>query len=310
MKVSIIIPVYNRANVVKRTLQSVLAQTHRPLEVILVDNGSNDGSDVILNQFKIDNDKPDFHVIVSAENKRGACAARNHGFSLATGEWVMFFDSDDTMGKRLVEKYVDTFEKTPCDMIITKGTYIASDGSKRSLPFFKEDLFANHILHGIIATQRFAVKREFFARTDGWNINLPAWNDWELGLRLLIERPAMGFLNTNAVTVYAQGEASITGNGFASRHPYWLQVITIMQDTIRCSSLRNKERYLRLLEYRKVVLAAQYHREGYPELAQHTYNSAMATLGKKWNLRLIIPLLYNRIKNGKRGSARLARKLI
>ena len=122
-KVSIIIPVYNRASIVPRTLKTVLEQTHRPLQVVLVDNNSTDDSLVVLNQFKIDNNAPDFEVVVTQERQQTASAARNRGMKLATGDYLMFFDSDDLMDRRLVQKYVDAFESAPqrADIIITRN---------------------------------------------------------------------------------------------------------------------------------------------------------------------------------------------
>ena len=111
IEVSIVIPVYNRAAVVPVTLQSILAQTYRPLQVVLVDNYSTDNTLNVLQQFKEDHEREDLKVVVTREEHRTAGAARNHGFEHATGEWVMFFDSDDIMEQDLVSSYVSLIEK-------------------------------------------------------------------------------------------------------------------------------------------------------------------------------------------------------
>ena len=197
MEVSIIIPVYNRAHIVGATLDSVVAQTHRPLQVVLVDNYSTDDTLQVLETFK--KEHPSLDVVVTREEHRTAGAARNHGFELATGEWVLFFDSDDIMEPELVESYVKNIENATAkgnqpDLVCSRSTLVFPDGSQREAPFHKSDLFANHILHGQLATQRYAVRREFFASTDGWNINLPSWNDWELGMRLLLANPKVAYM--------------------------------------------------------------------------------------------------------------------
>ncbi len=325
MEVSVIIPVYNRAAVVGATLDSVLAQTHRPLQVVLVDNYSTDDTLHTLEQFKLDHESEDFKVVVTREEHHTAGAARNRGFEHATGEWILFFDSDDQMAEGLVASYVRVIEKArekgkPLDLISVRSTLVFPDGSSREAPFHRNDLFANHILHGQLATQRYAVRRDFFAATDGWNIDLPGWNDWELGLRLLLAAPQVSFDRSKSrVTINHNGNDSITGTEFHSRQGQWEYVIDIMINEIRCSKLKPeyKLRFERLLEYRRMVLAAQYQRENYPDLAKPLCQQAYRALQEtyhgsrrwRWIVGPITRRLFTRIASGKRGSARIARIL-
>ena len=325
MQVSIIIPVYNRANVVGATLDSVLAQTHRPLEVVLVDNQSTDSSLQVLERFKLDHEAEDFKVIVTQEGHHTAGAARNRGAECATSEWLLFFDSDDLMGEELVASYVKIIEKAQqknqaLDLISARSTLVFPDGTQRQAPYHRNDLFANHLLHGQLATQRYAVRREFFDSTDGWNINLPGWNDWELGLRLLLARPHVAYMSRRSmVTINHNGADSITGTEFHSRKGQWEHVIDIMKTEVRCSQLKktHKIRFERLLEYRRMVLAAQYEREGHPEsakpLCQEAYKALRESYGNsrkwRWWVAPVTRRLFARIAAGKRGSARIARLL-
>lgn len=325
MLVSIIIPVYNRAAVVPTTLQTVLAQTHRPLQVVLVDNDSTDGSLPILEQFKREHDSEDFQVVVTSESHHTAGAARNRGFEHATGEWVLFFDSDDLMEESLVASYVNIIDRArdkgeTLDLISVKSTLVFPDGRQRPAPFHRHDLFAQHILHGQLATQRYAVRREFFDSTDWWNINLPGWNDWELGLRLLLASPRVAYLGGRPrIIINHNGADSITGTEFHSRRGQWEHVIDIMKGEVRCSRLKqeHKTRFERLLEYRRLVLAAQYQREGCPELAKPLCRQAYLKLQDsyhcnrrwRWFVGPVTRRLFSRIASGKRGSARIARLL-
>ena len=325
MEVSIIIPVYNRATVVGATLDSVLAQSYRPLQVVLVDNYSSDDTLHTLEQFKQAHEAEDFKVIVTREEHHTAGAARNRGFEQASGEWILFFDRDDLMEEGLVEAYVRVIEKArqkgkPLDLISARSTLVFPNGTRREAPFHRHDLFANHILHGQLATQRYAVRREFFASTDGWNIDLPGWNDWELGLRLLLAAPHVAFCRSRSrVTINHNGSDSITGTEFHSRNGQWEYVIDIMINEIRCSRLKpqHKQRFERLLEYRRMVLAAQYQREDCPELAKPLCQQAYKALQEsyhgsrcwRWIVGPITRHLFARIAAGKRGSARIARLL-
>ena len=325
MEVSIIIPVYNRAAIVKETLESVVAQTHRPLQVVLVDNDSTDDTMQVLETFRKEHPGEGFNVVITSESHHTAGAARNRGFEHTTGEWVLFFDSDDVMDEKLVESYVKVIERAQkkgrqLDLISARSTLVFPDGSQRQARFHKGDLFANHILHGQLATQRYAVRREFFAATDGWNINLPGWNDWELGLRLLLAAPHVAYMSgPSRVTINHNGADSITGTEFHSRKGQWEHVIDIMKNEVNCSQLKSKHktRFLRLLEYRRLVLAAQYQREGYPELAKPLCQQAYRALGDsyhgsrrwRWLVAPVTRRLFARIAAGKRGSARVARLL-
>lgn len=321
MLVSIVIPVYNRAEVVPRTLTSVLAQTHRPLQVVLVDNDSSDDSLRVLNDFRQAHNSPDFEVVVTQESHHTAGSARNRGFEHARGEWVMFFDSDDEMAPDLVARYVAAVEQAgdEADLVSAPAKKVFSDGQSRSLPYLKSDILAVQILHAQLATQRWAVRRAFFATTDGWNINLPGWNDWELGIRMLLAGARVTFLNGGtSIIVHDSGKQSITGTDFQSRHGQWEYVIDVCKNEVRCSDLENKRRYLRLLDYRRIVLAAEYQHEGHPEFAKPLCRSAYADLREsygnnrqwRWFVGPIIKRLFARIVAGKRGSAHIARRLL
>lgn len=325
MEISIIIPVYNRAAVVGATLDSVLAQTHRPLQVVLVDNDSTDESLQVLESFRQSHQSGDFNIVITHEGHHTAGAARNRGFEQATGEWVLFFDSDDLMKKDLVASYVKEIEKAErkhlaLDIISARSTLVFPDGSHRQAPFHRHDLFAQHILHGQLATQRYAVRRSFFASTDWWNIDLPRWNDWEVGLRLLLARPHVAYMGGRSrIIINHNGADSITGTEFHSRQGEWEYVIDIMRNEVRCSQLKSKykTRFVRLLEYRRMVLAAQYEREGHPELAkplcQQAYKALSESYGNshrwRWFVAPVTRRLFARIASGRRGSARIARLL-
>lgn len=325
MQVSIVIPVYNRANVVGATLDSVLAQTYRPLQVVLVDNDSTDDTLTVLERFKSEHEADRFDVVVTRESHHTAGAARNRGAEYATGEWLLFFDSDDLMEEGLVASYVRIIEKAEkkgrhLDLISARSTLVFPDDTQRQAPFHRHDLFANHLLHGQLATQRYAVRREFFASTDGWNINLPGWNDFELGLRLLLARPNVAYSSGDSqIIINHNGADSITGTEFHSRKGQWEHVLDIMKNEVRCSQLKatHKTRFERLLEYRRMVLAAQYEREGHSESAKPLCNKAYQALRDsygnnrrwRWCVAPITRRLFARIASGKRGSARIARLL-
>jgi hypothetical protein len=224
----------------------------------------------------------------------------------------MFFDSDDLMERRLVQKYVDAFESSPqrADIIISRRNQIDDAGEKKTMPLFKKDLIANHILHSVLATQAFCSRNEFIKKIE-WNNSISHWNDFEYGLRLLLAKPVIGYLEGKPrVDVIYGGANSITGTNFSANHGKWEISLRYMVLDIKNSSLLNKQRYYELLYYRLLVLAAHYQREGHSEYAKPACQKAYSMLNRKWIYRRVMPKLFKRIVNGKRGSARIARLII
>lgn len=320
MLFSIIIPAYNRAQVVRRTLDTVLAQNYRPLQLVLVDNASTDGTLAVLEDFKRAHHNDDFNVVVTQEQRHTAGAARNRGLQHATGDWLMFFDSDDEMLPGLVQAYAHQVQRHcgQIDLISARSMLAFPDGTRREAPFFTRDIFANHILHGQLATQRYAVRHEFFTANGGWNSDLPGWNDWELGIRLLLAQPRVALMTEGPLVIVNHSrQDSITGTEFHTRAGQWERAIDIACEHVQRASLPHKERYGRLLDYRRLVLAAQYQREEHPELAQPLMQRAFGALrdsygdSRRWRywVRPMTRWFMSRIVDGKRGSARIARRL-
>ena len=108
--VTTIIPVYNRAGMVRTAVQSVLDQTHRPIEIILVDDGSTD--DTLLELHRLANEHPSIIRVAHRENG-GPGLARETGRLLATGEFVQYLDSDDLLLPRKFELQVAALRKQP-----------------------------------------------------------------------------------------------------------------------------------------------------------------------------------------------------
>ncbi|MDE6485411.1 MAG: glycosyltransferase family 2 protein, partial [Duncaniella sp.] len=95
--IDVIIPVYNRASIVEKTLRSIERQTVWPARVILVDNNSTDGTMQVLKRWAEEMTGRGLQVKVLSEAMAGAAAARNRGLDASAAEYVMFFDSDDVM---------------------------------------------------------------------------------------------------------------------------------------------------------------------------------------------------------------------
>ena len=111
--VSVIIPVYNVENYVEKTLKSVINQTYKDLEIIVIDDGSTDRSPEIVDRIA----QTDERIRVFHTKNGGVSAARNKGLDIAKGRYVAFLDSDDYIEPDMYEKMVDAAEKNNCDAV-------------------------------------------------------------------------------------------------------------------------------------------------------------------------------------------------
>ena len=112
-KVSVIIPVYNVEKYISKCLNSVVNQTYKNIEIVIVDDGSKDNSGVIVDNFA-SNDK---RVVVLHKENAGVSAARNDGLRKSTGEYVVFVDSDDYLELDFIEYYISIIVDTNADVV-------------------------------------------------------------------------------------------------------------------------------------------------------------------------------------------------
>ena len=110
--ISVIIPVYNTKNYLEKCLDSVLNQTYENLEVIIVDDGSTDGSEAMCDEYA----QRDSRVKVIHKENGGQCTARNVGLDMATGDYFAFVDSDDWIDERMYETLMTNALKYGCDL--------------------------------------------------------------------------------------------------------------------------------------------------------------------------------------------------
>ncbi|WP_100615120.1 glycosyltransferase family 2 protein [Confluentibacter citreus] len=126
--ISIIIPTYNRAHLIKETLDSILEQTYKNWECIVVDDGSTDTSDAVLDAYVKQDSR--FRKFKRPNNKpKGANACRNIGLEQAQGDFVVFFDSDDLMTPNHLEIKHAGIKTNHCDFVITRTKYFNADNS-------------------------------------------------------------------------------------------------------------------------------------------------------------------------------------
>lgn len=237
--ISVCIPVYNRAEIVERTLESVYRQTYRPFRLVLVDNNSTDETLKVLNEWKKEHEDECFQVTVLEEHKPGASAARNRALSDVSTPWVLFFDSDDTMPHDHIEKIVKKIKGNPeADIIGWSKKIHFQDGSLVYKKFNVSNPKYNNLTHSILSTQSYAAKTELFREVGGWDEELSMGDDIELGSRILALDPIIAELENHRVDVY-DSKNSITNNS-------GLKTLIKSLEKIRCTLPSDKKHWVDL----------------------------------------------------------------
>jgi glycosyltransferase involved in cell wall biosynthesis len=132
--ISVIIPVYNVSAFLPEALESVQNQTYRNLEIILVDDGSTDGSGKICDTYTSDN-----RIRVIHQQNLGLSGARNTGLNAMTGDLLVFFDSDDKLHPEFISRMLLAKQQTGAEIVTCKSIHIKTDGSlftdEEAVPF-------------------------------------------------------------------------------------------------------------------------------------------------------------------------------
>ena len=123
MKVTVIIPVYNQLKYLERCIESALSQTYKNIEILLIDDGSNDGSEKMCDQYA----KLDKRIKVIHKENGGLSSARNVGMDCATGEYITFLDSDDYLAINAIQDMINLCLKYNAEISIMKMEYIAEN---------------------------------------------------------------------------------------------------------------------------------------------------------------------------------------
>ena len=128
--VSVVIPVYNREKTIVRAVKSVLNQTYKNIEVIIVDDCSSDNSRVVIENAFSENNNVRY---ICLEKNSGACVARNRGVQLSKGKYVAFLDSDDAFLPNKIEKQISFLCETNAQLCATDYIRYRKDGSEETV---------------------------------------------------------------------------------------------------------------------------------------------------------------------------------
>lgn len=300
-ELTIVIPVYNRAGIVGRTLESVQRQTLRPLRVVLVDNNSTDATPEVLRAWKEHAEGPGLEIILIDESRAGAAAARARGLREVTTSYTMFFDSDDLMAPSHAARALKALKQTGADIVGWDVDFISHRGKPERRRFYESDTLWHTLMHGSMATQRHAARTDLFRRAGNWDAADHGWDDIELGTRMLLLAPSVKKIN-GPVTVTVIGlKESITGEAFSPNARNWEESLDRIERSLAAAG-----RPTEAVRLRRAHLAGLYSAEG---SAEEALRLMLATLSAEPSAlrRTLLRFACRYTSLGGRGVARLLR---
>ncbi|MCR4596806.1 MAG: glycosyltransferase, partial [Lachnospiraceae bacterium] len=186
MYVSVIIPTYNRAGTIGRSIESVLAQTHDKLEVIIIDDGSTDNTEEIVSGITDDRLR-----YIKLESNGGVSKARNQGVNLAKYDMIAFQDSDDAWRPDKLEKQIRRYEESPDALMVYCAYELHIDNFSVIVPptrcqsYILDGIIYPYLLEGnSVGAPTVLMEKDVFVGLGGFDVSYPALEDWKLALEV------------------------------------------------------------------------------------------------------------------------------
>ena len=198
-EISVIIPTYNRCDLLKRAINSVIKQTITPKEIIIVDNGSTDQTYQMVSSLF-----PEINYFI--EKKRGVSAARNKGILESKSKWIAFLDSDDAWKPTKLEKQMEysVFNQDKYRIIHTDETWYRNKKFLNQLKKHKKsggNIFKNSLQLCCISPSSVVLKKQIFYDYGLFDENLEVCEDYDMWIRITAKEE-VGFLDSPLVLKY------------------------------------------------------------------------------------------------------------
>jgi len=253
MLVSVIIPTYNRARLLERAVNSVLQQTFRDFELIVVDDASQDNT----GQSKFLKDHAGKLLYYCLPSNRGVSAARNFGVQKSRGEWIAFLDSDDEWFPKKLEKHLAWHSEHPGYRIsqtqeiwVRKGVRVNPPKTHKKILGFQ---FKENLKRCMITPSSVMIEKKLLDETGGFNEDFPGCEDYDLWLRITCRYP-VGLVDEFLLTRYG-GHADQLSSTIPVLDRFRIQSMeSILQD----KALSDEQRgFVRDELFKKAMIVAQ-----------------------------------------------------
>jgi glycosyltransferase involved in cell wall biosynthesis len=218
--ISVIIPTYNRALWVVEAVDSVLAQSFRDLELIVVDDGSTDETVAKLAPYRD-------RLRYAFQARAGVSAARNRGLDLARGEWVAFLDSDDLWLPVKLEAQVDFFKRNPeAEICQTEEIWIRNGRRVNPRQRHRKPsgrIFEPSLALCLVSPSAVMLKKTLFDQIGRFDPQLPACEDYDLWLRISCRKPV--YLIDEALVIKRGGHPDQLSRSVPALDRYRIQAL-------------------------------------------------------------------------------------
>lgn len=217
MLVDVIIPTFNRADVMVKAIESVLAQTYKNFILHIVDDGSTDHTQLVLEKYK---DHPQIKIYL--QTNAGVSSARNLAAKQGTGQWISFLDSDDEWMPHKLETQINYLIQNPdCHFLHSEELWIRN--GVRVNPKVKhlksnDNIFIRSLDFCIISPSTVILTRKLFLTHQGFDDSFIVCEDYDLWLKILLKNE-IGFLSTALIEKHG-GHADQLSTKFVAMD-YW-----------------------------------------------------------------------------------------
>lgn len=270
--VSIIVPTFNRGDLIRMTLDSVLAQTYTNWECIVVDDGSTDNTEAVVEEFKKKDARFLYHHRPT-DRLKGANGCRNYALERCKGEFIQFLDSDDLISSNKIEVQIKHLLKHDTTAIAIcrwqSFTNFAEDNDLqnefkvyRDFDTISEFIDALALSGGFLPPHAYLVSRKLIDQAGHWMENLAINQDGEFFARVFIKTKKVVFSN-DAVVYYRNNNddnVSLLNNGLKIRHAIlsWQLIESYFQihfgENTRLVSISKKYLYQRIFKQHKKII--------------------------------------------------------
>ena len=300
VRISVIIPSYNRATVVHQAIESVLAQSCRPNEVIVVDDGSSDGTLEVLNKYRNE-------IVIVRQTNQGASAARNAGLAIATGDWISFLDSDDIWYPNRIAILLRDIHATEA------GVHVANsilEGPDSEIELFRLRGIKGPAEQAIMVDSGFewasglqlgsvGIRRDWLTRVGGFDSSMSIYEDVHLLYRLSVLGPWQFTAEIVArVRRIAGDKGALSRKAIANRDYSARMYAKIFEDLRAVSELNPSQRIAACRHLSGALLKLAYTKAcagNSTEAKQALFRSAREHPSFKGWIKIVPPLLLGRI---------------
>lgn len=248
-KVSVIIPVYNVVLYLDQCLESICTQTYRNLEIVLIDDLSTDGSLQKCRQWE----KKDGRIIlITNQNHAGLGASRNAGLYAATGEYIVYVDSDDWIDKNYIGILYEAIERTGADYVSSIGFYEVEEGKISRNTFLPAGVYSGDtgkmlvLLKDAPAVWKKIYNRKWLVRMDLFQPELCYVEDWAFDIGLVLQAEKIVLIPEIGVFYRVDREGRLTNDPIESQCASLEKGIAFGLDKARQTGLLDR--------YRNIIL--------------------------------------------------------